>query len=114
MAVEIPHFKYPFRLIRGAAGTVAPEVVEQDTADEVLDCVEIALLTVVGERVDMPTFGIDPPVFQQQPIDMNIVGAQISAHEPRAEFAAEQHPDELDIRIARVTAEFRSREEGVV
>jgi phage baseplate assembly protein W len=107
--VDIPHFAYPFRLERHGPGS-QPVVVEQDSLDDVLNCVEIAMLTQIGERVDMPSFGIDDPTFQQQPIDVNLIGNQVAAHEPRAEMAATQHPDALDVRIARVVAEVSTGE----
>ncbi len=49
---ELPHFSLPFRL-QGASFAVS----EQDTIDEIADCVELILRTEQGQRATLPAFG---------------------------------------------------------
>jgi hypothetical protein len=55
-----PHFGLPFRL----AGT-SFAVTEQDTPEEIGDCVESVLRTPEGSRIDVPAFGHPDDTFTQ-------------------------------------------------
>ena len=48
-----PHFAIPFEVSGGA-----PVEVEQDTAPEISQCVEVVLQTIEGTWIDEPEFGI--------------------------------------------------------
>lgn len=56
--MAIPHLRFPFQIIGSTAS-----VVEQDTYDEIAQCVQIVLTTDVGERIEVPTYGVSNPVF---------------------------------------------------
>jgi phage baseplate assembly protein W len=77
--VDVPHFSFPFRM--GVEGGFA--VVEQDSPDEVVDCVEVLLRTPVGSREDLPEYGIEDPAFENEPDIAGILDA-IGDWEPRA------------------------------
>jgi phage baseplate assembly protein W len=79
---DVPHFALPFRVVNGAIA-----VSEQGSVEEIEDCVESILRTIVGTRVlDAPDFGIPDETFVQQTPNSSAelyVGA-IEAQEPRA------------------------------
>jgi len=95
---DIPHFDMPFRF----TGT-HPAVVEQDEYEDVQNCVECFLRTMVGERIELPDFGREDWTFEIQPIDLAGVMQSIAIQEPRAITAFEQEPDYLDPLIAKIT-----------
>jgi phage baseplate assembly protein W len=94
--VEIPHLSLPLRYVGGR-----PAVNEQDSLDDVSDCVEAALRTRPGQRLEYPDYGTPEFVFAVQPLDMDDVIAHVLAFEPRAHLVAETAPDRLDEAIAR-------------
>lgn len=93
----LPHFDLPFRFVGGSAA-----VVEQDSIDDVINCVEAAVRTQRGERKEIPTFGVYEMTFQDQPVDTRSFSAQIVEHEPRATLLFEQNPHEFDAIVADV------------
>jgi len=103
--VTIPHFDLPFRI-----GTKAA-IVQQDTIEDVTNCVEVCVRTHVGRRKELPQFGIPDLTFRDQPIKMSDVLQQISSNEPRAIVLIDQHPEVLDELIADVRMQTSLREE---
>lgn len=55
-----PHFGFPFR----AAGS-SFAVTEQDSPDEIADCVEAVLRTPERSRIDVPAYGRPDASFEQ-------------------------------------------------
>jgi phage baseplate assembly protein W len=78
---SVPHLATPFRIVNGAIA-----VVEQDSVEEIEDCVESILRTFVGTRIDAPDFGIPDETFRQQTpsTGAELYIAAIEAQEPRA------------------------------
>jgi phage baseplate assembly protein W len=101
---DVPHFSLPFRF-----ATPQAAVSEQDSLDEIADCVTAILLCPVGYRVEEPSFGIDDPTFQVQPIDTDAIREAIETWEERATVTLSQHPDLLDELIADVEAQLALR-----
>jgi phage baseplate assembly protein W len=60
--VVTPHFSLPFRFggIRGGAF-----LNEQDTGDDIVDCVRAIVAFPIGTRADMPEFGVREVVFME-------------------------------------------------
>lgn len=94
---DIPHFGLPFRYDNGAA-----VVVEQDTSDEIMMCDLAILLCPRGYRVELPTFGIVDPTFDEQPLDSTPIAAALSEWEPRSQELVESSVDALDELVAYV------------
>jgi hypothetical protein len=109
--VLVPHFALPFQLAYDH-GSMVPKVVEEDSVEDIISCVEAAMRTMRGERVDMPSFGMDDPTFQMLPLDLESIIAQISAHENRASIVMSETPDRLDALVDVITAEVSLREEA--
>jgi len=96
MATRTPHFATPFRLSGSSFA-----VIEQDSAEEIEDCVEVVLRTMAGSRVEVPDFGIPDETFQQlepNPTAETYLNA-ISEWEPRARVLGTATIEELAERI---------------
>jgi phage baseplate assembly protein W len=87
-AVDVPHLRWPFRLTEGAdlPGQVphAPlALVEQDTLDDVRQCVHLLLRTPPGARPLAPEVGVPDPTFTRG-VDADQLGALLEELEDRA------------------------------
>lgn len=107
MSMSVPHFDLPFRWGRNGHA----EVVEQDTLEDVANCVLAILLTFKGQRQELPDFGIDDPTFESQPIDLAALTQAILEQEPRAVVMMDQHPDEFNQLVADVAARVSTAQE---
>ena len=94
---DVPHFSYPFRFTTPQAA-----VTEQDSLDEIADCVLVTLLCPAGFRVELPEFGVPDLTFTQQPVDIDTLREAVDFWEPRALATFDTQPDQLDNLIARV------------
>jgi phage baseplate assembly protein W len=103
---DIPHFDLPLH-ITGSSFTE----VEQDTLDDITNCVVAALLTPIGSRKELPDFGTTDLTFQVQPVDVQTLINQVALHEPRVSLFIEQHPDRIHELIAAVKIAVSAREE---
>jgi phage baseplate assembly protein W len=101
---DLPHFSLPFRFAPSQAA-----VNEQDSIDEIADCVLAILMCPLGFRVELPTFGLADPTFTG-PVDTTAIQRTIDQWEPRAHFALSARPDRLDelITRAQVTVQVRT------
>lgn len=94
-----PHLRYPLHL--GADGSF--DSVEQDTLDDVVQCVRIVSTTPVGTRVELPLFGV-PRVEFQQPVALVTFLTALYTWEPRASLLVRaaygtRDPLEFDIQL---------------
>lgn len=103
---DVPHFTYPFRF---AAPQVA--VNEQDSLDEIADCVLVTLLYPQGFRVDLPEFGLPDPTFMVPAPDLDEIRLTIETWEPRASMLITETPDRYDELVARVLVNVTVRTE---
>ena len=78
--MTVPHFMFPFRF--GPDGV--PRVVEQDTADEIEQGVKVLMLTEIGERLEVPDFGIEDPTFLTE-VDVSAIREAAKEWDDRAE-----------------------------
>jgi phage baseplate assembly protein W len=78
--MAVPHFAIPFQVVNGSAATV-----EQDSLDDIAQCVQVLVTTTVGERVEAPFYGVPNPMFSE--INDGAPGTWLAAirkWEPRA------------------------------
>jgi phage baseplate assembly protein W len=99
--MAIPHLSVPFQVINGQFVTV-----EQDTDDEVAQCVRNICVFERGYRLEDPDFGIKDPTFTMMPIDTEDISRALAAYEDRAQVDIFQEikPDgsvqlRLEVRI---------------
>jgi phage baseplate assembly protein W len=79
---DIPHLAVPLRVTGGRW-----VVVEQDTEEEVAQCVRNVCAFERGYRVEDPDFGINDPAFTTMPIDTGDIAQALEDYEERAEVA---------------------------
>lgn len=77
---EVPHLAFPLRM--NPDGTLAD--VEQDTIDDVRQCVHVLLRTEVGSRPLAPDVGIEDPTFTEG-LDPVQVATRLEEMEDRAQ-----------------------------
>src|SRR5687767_8720500 len=106
--IQNPHFAFPFRL-KASGRSVA--VVEQDSEEDITNCVEVLLRTERGSRIEVPDYGIDDPTFHQvSPNDkLTELQAAIVEWEPRAETTLESELSSWDSlkEFIRITVQGR-------
>jgi len=96
-SVDVPHFDLPFRLSKTGAN-----VVEQDSIDDVANCVTAIVSTHVGWREEVPTFGVPDYALMIQPLGAPDIDNLVSEQEPRATLTITEHPDQVDPLIDRI------------
>lgn len=103
MAVLTPHFDLPFRFRRGTAA-----VVEQDSYEDVFNCAEAILRTEQGTRLydDRAGFGIVPPEFENQPVDITLMRETVMDQEPRADLLITEEHNVLDLLADKIRIEI--------
>lgn len=100
--VTVPHLAIPFGL--NSDGSVS--VVEQDTVEEVAQCVQVLLGTVEGQRQFVPTYGIPDPTFVG--LDQLAVEQAVADWEPRAQITvtvADPPSNQLAVTVALMVEE---------
>jgi phage baseplate assembly protein W len=75
---EVPHLRWP---LRGAAHRL--QTVEQDTIDDVRQCVRVLLVTPLGARPLAPEIGVEDPTFTAG-VDAEVLAAELEEMEDRA------------------------------
>lgn len=97
-----PHISLPFRV---SSGRVA--VTEQDSIEEVFDCVSAIIRCPLGARTDKPEFGVPDVTFSQRPIPTAGIKAAVQDWEPRAGTTLEEKApgfdklvDEIVVRVS--------------
>lgn len=90
---DVPHFALPFRVVNGSIAES-----EQGSVEEIEDCVESILRTIVGTRaLDAPDFGIPDETFTQLTPNSSaeLYVAAIERLEPRAHVLGRARLEEL-------------------
>lgn len=99
---QVPHLRVPIRFEAGRAA-----LVEQDTQEEIEQCVEAIIRYPLGYRLDQPDFGVADPAFSQAPVGTEDLEAAIMTWEPRADALLEENPDSLDSLVDRIRVAVR-------
>ncbi|HEX3454191.1 MAG TPA: hypothetical protein VHS03_06160 [Gaiellaceae bacterium] len=104
---DVPHFSQPFRFSNPYAA-----VTEQDSLDEIADCVLSVLVCPYGFRVELPSFGLVDPTFSVPGPDLDQIRDVVDNWEPRASAAMSEYPDLLDELISHVEVAVSIRTEA--
>lgn len=92
--MSIPRFALPLRYKNGSA-----LVNEQDSIDDIADCVYAVCSTHPGDRQELPDFGLTDPTFDQEPLPVATMQIQIEQWEPRATILINSAPDRFDFSV---------------
>jgi len=109
-----PHFGIPFQFARARGGIKYVPVTEQDSIQEIGDCVELILRTVQGQRQTIPEFG--RPETLEFTADRELARVQTQAavdlSEPRVQTVIYAPPvDPADQGLLRLMAMYDHVEE---
>ena len=79
--MAIPHLSFPLRVEGGKVASV-----EQDSPEEIRNCVLASLNTFVGSRIDAPEYGIVDETFKRQTTNPSVDTylRAVEEDEPRA------------------------------
>ena len=89
-SVDCPHFDLPFRLGKSGAN-----LVEQDSLEDVVNCVVSIMSTHVGFRDEQPEFGIPDLAMRRMPIGEDDIHTLVGEQEPRALMIVNEYPDQV-------------------
>ena len=99
-----PHFDLPFRFLTNNGAAVE----EQDSYEDIANCVEAICRCPYGFRVDNANFGFPNVELLNQPVVSEDVIETVSDQEPRATLLFSEQPDTVDVLIDRITVEVRA------
>lgn len=86
--IAAPHIAVPFTITRDGVATV-----EQDTPQEIANCVYNICVCPRGYRDDQPSFGIPDPTFGPVPVDVGAIESAIEEWEPRADLTIHEQAE---------------------
>lgn len=101
---RIPHLKIPLELAGNSFATV-----EQDSPEDIAQCVKIILRTPFGSRDDVPTMGLTEQRYRAGGPNLAEIERQILEHEPRVDVLVELAPLLLDEALAEVGVRMGGR-----
>lgn len=84
VSVQVPHMQWPFRM--GGVNSSGIAFVEQDSPEEIEQCVALVLVTRPGDFPDEPTLGLIEPAFRQGGVSQADIEAAVHRWEPRAQI----------------------------
>jgi hypothetical protein len=96
----------------GSVLMMGASCVEQDSFDDVANCVETIIRTPYGFRQDNITFGFPSLELLTQPVTSEAIRQIIAGQETRASLIMDEQPDTFDPLIDRVTVEVGQMEGG--
>lgn len=85
--VDIPHLAVPLR----TDGTGAMAVLEQDSVEDITQCCAVLLATTIGDRVEVPDYGIPELAFRTE-APLEAIAAAVEEWEPRADLDITDQP----------------------
>lgn len=86
-------------------GNQSSAVVEQNSFQEIANCVETIIRTPLGFRDDTPDFGFPDLTMLEQPVINKDIVELVQSQEPRSSVLMSENPDMLDVLIDRITVE---------
>jgi phage baseplate assembly protein W len=102
MPVTTPHLRIPLAFANGKFA-----VVEQDSPEEIRQCISTVLKTRIGSRIESPNFGVPDELFELLPPNPSAESyiAAIEEWEPRSRVVGEAEIEELTKRVLIRNAE---------
>ena len=108
MSTLIPHFAVPLHFHDHGSGIQA-HVVEQGSDEEILACANTLVRFEKGQRPEYPDFGVTDLTFEEQPLPVERLKAEIVEQDPRIGLIITTKPNELDDLVAHVKADLVTR-----
>jgi phage baseplate assembly protein W len=95
---DLPHIRFPIAL----DGIGRFQVVEQDSLEDIEQCVTAILRTPLGFSDAVPDLGLTYQPFYEGGADVTEIQEQLAAHEPRVDALVDEDPDRLNDALAVV------------
>jgi phage baseplate assembly protein W len=98
------HFDYPFKF---SPYTLHAAEVQQDSLDDIANCVQVALATELGFRVEVPSFGVPDQTFLLAPMTLETLIQSVSNWESRVNILLAQIAvpnDPINNRVSAIVA----------
>lgn len=94
---DVPHFDAPLRLSGSSFAAV-----EQNSKEEIADCVEAVLRTEAGSRIDAPEFGRPDETFEQlsPSVSAEPYLSAVARDEPRAHLLGEAEVEGMTKQVS--------------
>lgn len=104
--VETPHLQVPFKF--GGVGGGA-FVNEQDSSEDILDCIKSVVAYPIGSCTIMPAFGIPDIVFRQRTVNGVSAALQqaLRQWEPRSDTVVFEDPIGFDELLQKISIYVR-------
>lgn len=101
---EVPHFSLPFKFQLDQNGEMHACENEQDSIDDITDCVEAIVRCPLGYRIELPEFGIRDQTFSEGGLNVEEIQVAITQWEPRADVLIEDDETYLEqfVSVARI------------
>ena len=106
MKPDTPHIAFPFKLSASGKNLLYRE---QDTEDEVIDCVEVLVRTPVGSRLELPGYGVREQEFSMGGAVKEEIVSACAIWEPRAAVTLEREPELLDGLVDNLRLNIQGR-----
>jgi len=105
----VPHLRVPFRIERSGNA----QLVEQDSSDEIVQSVRVLLSTLVGQRLEVPGYGIPDQAFlADSSLSTAVLSSQVKKWEPRADVRIKESIDRSNSGIRRVLVEVATSDDS--
>jgi phage baseplate assembly protein W len=93
---SVPHLAFPFRVEDGSVATV-----EQNSPEEIRQCVLAVLKTKIRSRIEEPDYGIPDETFKRQSPrpSVDVYVRAVEEAEPRAHLLATAEVEDLVERV---------------
>lgn len=100
--IDTPHFRIPLQ--RSSGGPLV--VIDQDSDEEIVQCVRVILETPLGFREEIPDFGLRDQALKKGGANLEEIDFSIRTSEPRVDSVSTQR---LVDTVDNVTTEVRNR-----
>lgn len=105
---DVPHFRVPFNFGRNNHA----DVIEQDSTDDVKQCVEAVLRTPLGSRLEVTDYGIEDQNFKENGPDERSLRRVIDRWEPRADYDITIIPNPADPQDWTIQVEIQGSDDA--
>lgn len=102
-STNVPHFALPFSIAANPDGTYSARTVDQESQEEVHNCVEAVIRYEKGYRPEKPEFGITDHTFSMGELQTLDIVDDVRDQEPRAQISIRSQIDTIDQFISYMT-----------
>jgi phage baseplate assembly protein W len=91
---DTPKLSIPLTITDGRIAQI-----EQDSEEEIAQCVSAVLRTELGQRIELPSYGLADQAFTEGGADLDAIRSAVEEFEPRAETLTTEAFDGILSRV---------------